>query len=456
MKSSTLRYIVVLFLGVIAGAVITLDMVVQADRETAKDATPLPLDELRTFTEIYSRIKSDYVESVADKKLLTDAIQGMLTGLDPHSSYLDSDSFKDMRVETEGQFGGLGIEVTMENGFVKVVSPIEDTPAAKAGLKPNDLVIRLDDKAIKGMTLTEAVRLMRGKPGSDIILTVVREGEAKPLKFTLTRAVIKIQSVKNKMLEQGFGYVRITQFQSTTEKNLTESVRKLEKESGGTLKGLVLDLRNNPGGVLNAAVSVSDAFLDKGLIVYTEGRVNDSKLKFSASNGDLIKGAPMVVLINGGSASASEIVAGALQDHKRAVIMGTKSFGKGSVQTIVPVSNGAALKITTARYFTPNGRSIQASGIEPDIVTEEAKVTKSEAADRLREADLLRHLENGETVPTPKKEEKKKDDRSDGKTDGKKGDAANPRGLPTNEDYQVQEALNLLKGIAIFRTKAAN
>ncbi len=448
MKSSTARYVVVLFLGVIAGAIVTLDMVVQADRET-KDiaASPLPLDELRTFTEIFSRIKTDYVESVEDKKLLTDAIQGMLSGLDPHSSYLDAESFKDMRVETEGQFGGLGIEVTMENGFVKVVSPIEDTPAAKAGLKTNDLVIKLDEKAVKGMTLTEAVRLMRGKPGSDIVLTVVREGEPKPLKVTLTRAVIKIQSVKQKLLEPGFGYVRITQFQSATEKGLADAIHRLEKDSGGKLRGLVLDLRNNPGGVLNAAVGVSDAFLEKGLIVYTEGRVNDSKLKFSAQPGDLIHGAPMVVLINGGSASASEIVAGALQDHKRAVIMGTKSFGKGSVQTIIPVSSGAALKITTARYFTPNGRSIQASGIVPDIIAEEAKITKAEAGDRLREADLLRHLENnGET--TKPKEEKKKDD----KGEKKKDDAGASRNLPTPEDYQVQEALNLLKGVSIFKS----
>jgi carboxyl-terminal processing protease len=447
MKSSTARYIVVLFLGVMVGAVVTLDMSVQAEREN-KDASPLPLDELRTFTEIYSRIKTDYVEPVEDKKLLTDAIQGMLSGLDPHSSYLDAESFKDMRVETEGQFGGLGIEVTMENGFVKVVSPIEDTPAAKAGLKTGDLVIRLDDKAVKGMTLSEAVRMMRGKPGSDITLTVVREGESKPLKFTLTRAVIKIQSVKNKLLEPGFGYVRITQFQAATEKGLTEAVRKLEKDNGAALRGLVLDLRNNPGGVLNAAVSVSDAFLEKGLIVYTEGRVNDSKLKFSASPGDIIHGAPMVVLINGGSASASEIVAGALQDHKRAVIMGTKSFGKGSVQTIVPVSNGAALKITTARYYTPSGRSIQASGIEPDIVAEEAKVTKNEAGERLREADLVRHLENGE-APKPAKEEKKKDEKAD-----KKKDEPSSRSLPAADDYQVQEALNLLKGVSIFKTKA--
>jgi len=445
MKLAT-RYILVLFLGMFVGAAIILDMGVLAERDEPKETlAPLPLNELRSFTEVFSRIKSDYVEPVEDKKLLEDAVQGMLAGLDPHSAYLDADSFKDMRVETEGQFGGLGIEVTMENGFVKVVSPIEDTPAARAGVKPGDLIIRLDDKAVKGLTLTEAVRFMRGKPGSDITLTIVREGATKPLKITLTRAVIKIQSVKSRMLESGFGYVRVTQFQAGTDKGLAEALKKLETENKGTLRGMILDLRNNPGGVLNSAVGVSDAFLDKGLIVYTEGRVADSKMKLSATPGDLLNGAPMVVLINGGSASASEIVAGALQDHKRAVIMGTKSFGKGSVQTIIPVSNGAALKITTARYYTPSGRSIQASGIVPDIVTEEARITKSEAADRLREADLARHLENGDEIAKPKEEPKKED-----KKDDKKKDEA---GKPAVEDYQLQEALNLLKGISFFKAQ---
>ncbi len=445
MKLAT-RYILVLFLGMFVGAAIILDMGVLAERDEPKEAlAPLPLNELRSFTEVFSRIKSDYVEPVEDKKLLEDAVQGMLAGLDPHSAYLDADSFKDMRVETEGQFGGLGIEVTMENGFVKVVSPIEDTPAARAGVKPGDLIIRLDDKAVKGLTLTEAVRFMRGKPGSDITLTIVREGATKPLKITLTRAVIKIQSVKSRMLESGFGYVRITQFQAGTDKGLAEALKKLETENKGTLRGMILDLRNNPGGVLNSAVGVSDAFLDKGLIVYTEGRVADSKMKLSATPGDLLNGAPMVVLINGGSASASEIVAGALQDHKRAVIMGTKSFGKGSVQTIIPMSNGGALKLTTARYYTPSGRSIQASGIVPDIVTEEARITKSEAADRLREADLARHLENGDEIAKPKEEPKKED-----KKDEKKKDET---GKPAVEDYQLQEALNLLKGISFFKAQ---
>jgi len=443
--TSAARYTLVLLLGVFVGAGVTLDMTVLAQREQAREsAIPLPVDELRTFTEVFARIKSDYVEPVTDKKLLEDSIQGMLAGLDPHSAYLDADSFKDIRVETEGQFGGLGIEVTMENGFVKVVSPIEDTPAAAAGLKTGDLVIRLDDKAVKGMTLTDAVRLMRGKPGTDIVLTVVREGNNKPLKFTVTRAVIKIQSVKQKLLDPGYGYVRITQFQAGTTKNLAASVKKLETDNKGPLRGLVLDLRNNPGGVLNAAVGVSDAFLNKGLIVYTEGRVSDSKLKFSAAPGDILNGAPMVVLVNGGSASASEIVAGALQDHKRAVIMGTKTFGKGSVQTIVPVSNGAALKITTARYYTPDGRSIQAAGITPDITTEEAKITRNEASARLRESDLARHLENENGGGA-----------TDVKTEPGKPDERAGKPLPPNEDYQLQEALNLLKGIAIYKAQGS-
>ncbi len=443
------RYLLVLLIGVFVGAGVTLDMTVLAEREPAKEATsPLPIDELRTFTEVFSRIKSDYVEPVEDKKLLEDSIQGMLAGLDPHSSYLDAESFKDVRIETEGQFGGLGIEVTMENGFVKVVAPIEDTPAAAAGLKTGDLIIRLDDKAVKGMTLTEAVRMMRGKPGSDIVLTLVREGSTKPLKVTVTRAVIKVQSVKQRLLEPGYGYVRITQFQAGTNKNLANAITKLEADNKGRLKGLVLDLRNNPGGVLNAAVAVSDAFLNKGLIVYTEGRVADSKLKFSAAPGDILHGSPIVVLVNGGSASASEIVAGALQDHKRAVVMGTKTFGKGSVQTIVPVSNGAALKITTARYYTPEGRSIQAAGIVPDIIIEDAKLTRNDTPERLREADLLRHLDNGveaKPIEIPKQDDKKPKD-TGSKDSGKK--------VPATEDYQLQEALNLLKGIAIFKVQS--
>ncbi len=435
-----LRYALILLLGVFVGVGITLERAVQADRDTAapesEAAQPLPIEELRSFTEVFSRIKSDYVEPVSDKKLIDDAIQGMLAGLDPHSAYLDPDAFKELRVGTEGEFGGLGIEVTMEDGFVKVVSPIDDSPAAHAGIKPGDLIIMLDEKAVKGMTLNDAVKYMRGKPGSPITLTVVREGSNKPLKFTLTRAVIKIQSVKERLLEPGYGYVRITQFQANTGDSLNSALKKLKQENKGDLKGLVLDLRNNPGGVLNAAVSVSDTFLDKGLIVYTKGRVPDSRLKFSATPGDALHGAPMVVLVNGGSASASEIVAGALQDNKRAIIMGTKTFGKASVQTIIPMSNGAALRLTTARYYTPSGRSIQALGIVPDVIVDEMKIATQQKLDdgMLKEADLAGHLTN--TGP------------------------ANPA-APTakavlvttvGRDYQLQEALNLLAGISIYRT----
>jgi len=433
-----LRYALILLLGVSVGAGFTLMRAVQADREADKQAEqPLPIDELRTFTEVYSRIKSDYVEPVSDKKLLNDAIQGMLAGLDPHSAFLDPEAFKEMRVGTEGEFGGLGIEVTMEDGFVKVVSPIEDTPAAHAGLKTGDLIIRLDSKAVKGMSLNDAVKLMRGKPGTDIILTVVREGQPKPLTFTVKRAVIKIQSVKFRMLEDGFGYLRITQFQANTGDSLKDALAKLKLQNKGNLKGLILDLRNNPGGLLNAAVSVSDAFLTSGLIVYTEGRVADSELKFSATPADLLNGAPMVVLVNGGTASASEIVAGALQDHKRAIIMGTKTFGKGSVQTILPMSGGSALKLTTARYFTPSGRSIQAAGILPDVVTADAKITKRDkgAEDTLKEADLAGHLENNTKTKPAKKDASVKLDTA-------------------GDDYQLQEALNLLKGISIYKAQA--
>ncbi len=429
------KYIMILVLGIFVGAAITLERAVRADRQTKQAATsPLPLEELRTFTEVFSRIQSDYVEQVDDKKILKDAIQGMLSGLDPHSAYLDPEAYKDLRIGTEGQFGGLGIEVTMENGFVKVVTPIEDTPAARAGVRTNDIIIKLDEKPVKGLTLTEAVRLMRGRPGSKIKLTIIRKGHAKPLKISVMRAVIKLQSVKRRMLETDYGYVRITQFQGNSGKGLNNAIRRLQKTNNRPLKGLVLDLRNNPGGVLSVSVSVADTFLEKGLIVYTEGRTADSELRYSATPGDLLNGAPLVVLINGGSASASEIVAGALQDHNRAIIMGTQSFGKGSVQTILPISNGAALKLTTARYYTPSGRSIQASGIKPDIITEEAKVTLKDKRTTIKEADLARHLTNN----------------TKNKGDGKKSSKNT-----TGEDYQLKEALNLLKGINILKKAKA-
>lgn len=434
------KYIMILTLGIFLGVAVTLERAVRADRQTQQKATStLPLEELRTFTEVFSRIQSDYVEPVDDKKILKDAIQGMLSGLDPHSAYLDPEDYKELRIGTEGQFGGLGIEVTMENGFVKVITPIEDTPAARAGILTNDIIIKLDEKPVKGMTLSEAVRLMRGRPGSRIKLTIIREGNGKPLKISVMRAVIKLQSVKRRMLEDDYGYVRITQFQGNSGKGLNNAIRRLQKINKRPLKGMILDLRNNPGGVLSVSVSVADTFLEKGLIVYTKGRTADSELRYSATPGDLLNGAPLVVLINGGSASASEIVAGALQDHKRAIILGTRSFGKGSVQTILQISNGAALKLTTARYYTPKGRSIQASGIEPDIVVEEAKITLKEKRSTIKEADLAGHLINN----TKKSKTRKSQNQVKSKSS------------PINQDYQLQEALNLLKGINILKkTKA--
>jgi len=434
MQNAT-KYIMILILGIFVGAAVTMERAVRADRQKQQTTgSPLPLEELRTFTEVFSRIQSDYVEPVDDKKILKDAIQGMLSGLDPHSAYLDPEGFKEMRIGTEGQFGGLGIEVTMENGFVKVVTPIEDTPAARAGVRTNDIIVKLDDKPIKGMPLSDAVRLMRGRPGSKIRLTIIREGYGKPLSISVMRAVIKLQSVKRRMLDTDYGYVRITQFQGNSGKALNAAINYLQKTNKRPLKGMILDLRNNPGGVLSVSVSVVDTFLDKGLIVYTKGRTSDSELRYSATPGDLLNGAPLVVLVNGGSASASEIVAGALQDHKRAIILGTQSFGKGSVQTILPISNGAALKLTTARYYTPNGRSIQASGIKPDIIAEEAKITLKEKRATIKEADLAHHLINNDKKSKSSKKIKSR---------------------TPSEDYQLQEALNLLKGINILKkTKA--
>jgi carboxyl-terminal processing protease len=335
---------------VAAGAVLGVTLALGHGVVGARDnsAEVLPLEQLRTFSDVFARIKRNYVEDVSDEVLLEHAIRGMLSGLDPHSSYLNTEQFNELRIGTSGEFGGLGIEVGMEDGFVKVVSPIDDTPAQRAGMLTGDLIIRLDDKPVKGLSLNDAVKLMRGKPGSDIELTVVREGEDKPLKITITRAVIQVTSVKTRMLEDNFGYVRISHFQTKTTADMLKAIDKMKQDND--LQGMVLDLRNNPGGVLSAAVGVSDAFLQDGLIVYTDGREEESRLRYSASQGDVLDGAPLVVLVNGGSASASEIVAGAMQDHGRGVVMGNKTFGKGSVQTIQNLANGGAVKLTTARY----------------------------------------------------------------------------------------------------------
>ena len=423
--------------GAILGASLIFGQMVFADNQSNRP--DIPLEDLRAFSEIFGRIKNNYVEPVDDKELLQNAIRGMLSGLDPHSTYLDLEDFKQLREGTSGEFGGLGIEVTMEDGFVRVVSPIDDTPAAKAGLQAGDLIIRLGETPVKGLLLRDAVDIMRGKPGTDLELTIIREGADKPLKVSLTRAVIKVRSVRSRTLEPGYGYVRISTFQQRTGESLNEEIETLKKDNDGTLNGLVLDLRNNPGGLLNAAVEVSDSFITKGLIVYTDGRIPDSKQKFSAKPRDILKGAPLIVLVNGGSASASEIVAGALQDHHRAVILGSKTFGKGSVQTVMPLTDSTAVKMTTARYFTPSGRSIQAEGIVPDITIDRVKVTTSENADfePLREQDLSKHISNGngktdEEIPKEAAKEK-----------------ADDAPLAVT-DYTLSEALNLLKGIHIL------
>ena len=427
-----------LFAGGAIGIFLAVGQGVFAERTT--EGT-LPLEDLRTFTEVFAKIKNDYVEPIEDTALLEYAIRGMLSGLDPHSSYLVPDDYQELQAGTSGEFGGLGIEVGMEDGFVKVIAPIDDTPAQRAGVEAGDLVIRLDDTPVKGMSLGDAVKVMRGEPGTDIVLTIVREGVDRPIRITITRDVIRVTSVRSRALEPGYGYVRISQFQLRTGESLREAVDELRDEAGDDgLKGLVLDLRNNPGGVLNAAVSVSDAFLEEGIIVYTEGRMDDAKLTFSAKGSDILDGTPLVVLVNAGSASASEIVAGALQDHGRAVIMGEKTFGKGSVQTILPLGNGSALKLTTARYYTPSGTSIQARGIVPDIALDRVRVSQLDVGQGVKEADLARHLES----------------------EGDEGDFKAARQSQQDEvevplaqrDYALFEALNLLKGLNILNSRS--
>jgi len=426
---------------VLAGAIIGGSLTLTQHVMGARSANELPLEQMRTFTDVFSRIKSDYVEEVSDEELLEHAIRGMLNGLDPHSAYLNTEEFNELRIGTTGEFGGLGIEVGMEDGFVKVVSPIDDTPAARAGIQSGDLIIRLDDTPTKGLSLNDAVKLMRGKPGSVLTLTVIREGEDKPLNIDIKRDIIKVTSVRNRMLEDDFGYLRISNFQTKTTADMLKAIKEMNAEAeNGRLRGLVLDLRNNPGGVLSGAVGVSDAFLNEGMIVYTDGRESDSKLRYDATAGDVLNGAPLVILVNGGSASASEIVAGAMQDHGRGVVLGSKTFGKGSVQTIQDLAAGGAVKLTTSRYYTPNGRSIQALGIEPDIQTkpgswvrpdEESSFTPlSESSLR---GSLINEGEEGENIET--------------------ADAAEDNLV--YDDYQLFEALNLLKGLTILSKKTS-
>ena len=433
--NSFTRNTFILLVGLLLGTLLTVTGGVFAERQQEQPAG-LPLDTVQALSEVFQRVKENYVEEVDDKTLLENAIRGMLSGLDPHSTYLDEKATTELRIGTSGEFGGLGIVVGMEDGFVKVISPIDDTPAARAGIKAGDLIIRLDDKSVKGMSLDDAVKMMRGEPGTKITLTVVREGEDKPLTIELTRDKIRVESVKARTLEPGYGYVRISNFQTRTGTDLRKEVSELKKKSDGKLKGLVLDLRNNPGGLLDAAISVSDAFITQGDIVSIKGRTDDNKKTATASPDDILNGAPIVVLINGGSASASEIVAGAMQDHRRAIIMGGQSFGKGSVQSVIDLRNRTAIKLTTALYYTPNMRSIQAEGITPDIKLKDVTVAAKtdEGLKPLREADLGGHLTNG-----------------NGSEDGKGKDAdGDSSDKLMSDDFPVFEALTLLKGMHLL------
>jgi carboxyl-terminal processing protease len=407
----------------------------------APEELPLPLDEVRIFAQVLNQIRNAYVEEIDDKTLLENAIKGMLAGIDPHSTYLATDDYESLQENTTGEFGGLGVEVGIENGFIKIIAPMDDSPAARAGIQAGDLIIKLDDTPARDVTLGDTSDLLRGEPGTSITLTIMREGQVDPLEITVTREIIRARSARFRELEPGYGYIRIAQFASNTASEVVDALEKLH--AGDTpLSGLILDLRNNPGGVLQSAVGVVDAFIEEGLIVYTQGRVENADMRFEATPEDPSRKVPLVVLINGGSASASEIVAGALQDHGRAVIMGTSSFGKGSVQTVLPLTNDRAIKLTTSLYYTPDGRSIQARGITPDIQIDRGQVTRiPDSVAAYREADLARHLQSGESV--------------------EEGSETVPAVAPTAapaadvevlvDDYQLNEALNLLKGLSILR-----
>lgn len=402
------------------------------DTKEEKQSVEDTYRQLNLFGDVFERVRGQYVEEIGDEDLVENAIQGMLTSLDPHSSYLDADDYKDMQVQTRGEFGGLGIEVTMENGFVKVVSPIDETPAAKAGIMAGDYVTHLDDEPVLGLSLSEAVDKMRGKVGTPIMLTIVREGADDAQEIEIIRDIIKIESIKSRVEQKDVGYIRITTFNQNTMPGLEKAIKKLNKETEDKLIGYVLDLRNNPGGLLNQAVAVSDAFLDKGEIVSTRGRNENDTKRDNATPGDLANNKPMVVLINGGSASASEIVAGALQDHRRAIVLGTESFGKGSVQTIIPLPGHGAMRLTTARYYTPSGRSIQAEGIEPDIIVEPAKLEQL-SSKRTREGDLRGALNNDGKVKNKKKSK-----------------AESEEDKEEQEDYQLIRAIDLLRGVIMY------
>src|SRR5437764_706277 len=410
--------------------------------------------QLNLFGDVFELVRNDYVDEVKDDTLVEGAINGMLTALDPHSNYLTSKDFNDMKVQTRGEFGGLGIEVSMENGLVKVVSPIDDTPAAHAGLKPGDLITHLDGNPVQGLTLPEAVEKMRGPVNSDITLTIRREGQ-EPFDVKLTRANIKIQSVRSHLEGNNIGYIRVTSFNEQTDVGLNNAMKNLKQQANNKLIGVILDLRNNPGGLLDEAVAVSDAFLEKGEIVSTRGRRADDAQRYNARAGDIASGLPVAVLINGGSASASEIVAGALQDHHRAVLLGTKTFGKGSVQTIIPLAGHGAMRLTTARYYTPSGRSIQARGIDPDIVVEAAKIAKEEKAGDKKDDKTAKagDKKDDKAAQSADKKDEKKDEKSD--STAEQG-TIDPASIGTADDYQLARAVDMLRGIALFNGRLVN
>ena len=418
--------------------------VAKADEAKKKDQATYRL--LNLFGDVFERVRASYVKDITDKKLIESAINGMLNSLDPHSNYLNKESFKNMQIQTRGKFGGLGIEVTMENGFVRVVSPIDGTPAFKSGVQAGDLITHLDGKPVQGFSLSEAVKLMRGEIGTEIKLTI-RRVSTQPFDVTITRAVIPIRTVRSR-IEGDIGYVRISSFNQPTEGGLKKAMNKINRELKDRMKGLIIDLRNNPGGLLDQAVAVSDAFLEKGEIVSTRTREKRDHQRFNARKGDLAHGKPIIILLNGGSASASEIVAGALQDQKRAIILGTKSFGKGSVQTIIPLGNNGAMRLTTALYFTPSGRSIQKIGIEPDIVVEQARIEAIDKNHRQREADLRGALNNGGISGQPKKQKSDQSQnlkRNQGSGEGQKEKEQ------SRQDFQLQRALDLLRGFSILK-----
>jgi carboxyl-terminal processing protease len=449
----------------------TLLLLAPVVRAADPPQAPQPSDsdtyrQLDLFGEVFERVRADYVENVSDEQLIEAAINGMLSALDPHSSYMNAKNFRDMQVQVRGEFGGLGIEVTMENGIVKVVSPIDDTPAAQAGLKPGDLVVQIDGEPVQGMSLNDAVERMRGPIGSEIKLTIKREGK-DPFDVTMKRAVVKIQSVKEQLEGDDVGYIRITSFNEQADSGVKDAIKDMETKAGTKLTGIVLDLRNNPGGLLDQAVAVSNDFLSQGEIVSTRGRHAEDAQRYNAqAPGDLTNGLPMVVLINGGSASASEIVAGALQDHHRAVLLGTRSFGKGSVQTIIQLPGHGAMRLTTARYYTPSGRSIQAKGIEPDITVEPAKIERVAQGEVMHEADLRGALKNTDPNLQPAAASAPKPDDASAKTPNvppgttpaaaPSDDGVDPNVLGTAEDYQLARAVDMLRGVALFAHQSAH